>query len=194
MIIKFKKRTRGFGIVEVLISGVIIIIVLGALVVLARNAINNSQYVQERAQAVNLAQEGMEVVRQMRDSNYIDKNSYATTSWRTMVTGNPTKDFAYNTYYYIGFNSNPVAMRFRLVKAAAPAISLGGNNFYRTVYFTDIKSSNILKFPKDVSNTTGANAVADGVVVKVTVKWPDNSATAHSVEIEELLTNSRFQF
>lgn len=189
MIIQFKKRTRGFGIIEVLISGVIIIIVLGALVILARNAINNSQYVQERSQAVNLAQEGIEIVRQIRDSSYIDSKS--NTSWRSMVSVPNTdidNNFEYNTPYYIGFNFSQFAMRFRLIKIPT-SISLGGNTFYRTVSFTSIDGSQVLPTsPIDINNN-GNN----GVVVKVTVTWL-RSTGEHKVELEELLTNSRFQF
>lgn len=189
MIIQFKKRKKGFGILEVLISGVIIIIILGALVVLARNAINNSQYVQERAQAVNLAQEGMEVVRQIRDTNYIDQTP--TTDWRSVVcgAGNSFSFFQYDNListYYITYRSDS---RFCLVGGAPPAITIGGKSFYRKISFSSISGSPVLTIPTpDVSN-----AGANGVVVKVTVYWPNPSGD-HKVEIEELLTNSRFQF
>jgi len=185
MMIKIKKRTSGFGIIEVLISGVIIIIVLGALVVLARNAINNAQYVQERAQAVNFAQEGMEIVRQIRDTNYID--GVPGTTWKSINESPPTEfSTAANNAYYVSYS----ASRFKLISAASPpAITIGGKSFYRTVSFSSISGKSILTIP----DNPGAGT-ANGVVVNVTVSWPDTSTTAHKIELKELLANSRFQF
>ena len=80
------KHKKGFGILEVLLAGIVIVIVLGSLVFLARNTLNSSIYLSQKAQATFLAQEGIEIVRNIRDSNYIDSNNK--TQWDTLLIDN----------------------------------------------------------------------------------------------------------
>ena len=183
-----KKRLRGFGILEVLISAVIIIIMLSALVLLARNAINNAQYVQERIQAVSLAGEGVEIVRQIRDSNYVDGKN--TTQWNSMVKKlNNLDPFVTGKDYYIKYDSLAFIYQFCLTTTPTDGLTtINEVDFNRKITFTDISGSNVLKLPSDVSNL-GENAV----VVTATVSWSSRGAS-HSIEIKELLANSRFQF
>lgn len=83
-ICKLSSKKKGFGLLEVLISGLIIIMILAALVMIARASMNNNQYMQKRAQALYLAQEGIENVRYNRDSNWID--GLPDTAWNSMST------------------------------------------------------------------------------------------------------------
>jgi len=76
-------KKLAFGLVEVLLSGAVIIIILGALVMIARAAFNNDLYLQKRAQAIYLAQGGLEIVRQIRDSNWID--GYNDSQWDNLT-------------------------------------------------------------------------------------------------------------
>lgn len=197
MIIKFQKRKRGFGILEVLISGVIIIIILGALVVLARNAINNSQYVQERSQAVNLAQEGIEIVRQIRDTSY-----YSANNWNQMVCNSTENrldltvlapDISYRFKWYSPSPGNKTNLDawFCLEPGTGTGVNLAGNNFYRTVRFYNIggSGSQILSDPTNKVKNNGVN----GVIVEVVVTWPTASGD-HNVNIRELITDNKFQF
>lgn len=64
---------RGFGLIEVLLSTAIFIVVVGSLVALSRMAIRNAILATHRTQAFNLAQDGIETVRQMRDTNWLDE-------------------------------------------------------------------------------------------------------------------------
>ncbi|OGD65621.1 hypothetical protein A3F08_01095 [Candidatus Berkelbacteria bacterium RIFCSPHIGHO2_12_FULL_36_9] len=74
---------RGFGLLEVVVASGILMIVIGSSVTLSRMAIKNSVISLERVQAYNLAQEGMEKMRQIRDSNWIDNNS--STQWNDQL-------------------------------------------------------------------------------------------------------------
>jgi type II secretory pathway pseudopilin PulG len=85
------KMSRGFGLLEVMISGAVIIIILGSLVLVAHAAINNNQYMQKRAEATFLAQEGLEMVRQIRDSNWIDRSASNCTS--DCTSSNPQTNY-----------------------------------------------------------------------------------------------------
>lgn len=179
------KKSNGFGILEVLMAGVVLIIVLGALVMLARTAIKNSQYMQERAQATNLASEGIEIVRQIRDSNLIDGNSL--TGWNTMENQGV---FKYDVDYYVTFNtdaSDPDLGHYRLVQGAYDITKIDNVSFLRKIKFYNIANYDLLMSPTDVSND-GKN----GAIVEATVSW--SSAPTHSITIRELITNSRFVF
>ena len=92
---------KGFGLLEVLLAGLIIIMMLSALVIVARAAIQNSIYLQQRSQATFLAQEGMEIVRQIRDTNYVDGDNK--TKWNTLTKNNyrTPPDVGEDDEYYI---------------------------------------------------------------------------------------------
>ncbi len=65
-------RKQGFGLLEVLFSTTIFIVVVGSLVSLSRLSLRNSFITTHRSQAFNLAQDALETIRQMRDTNWID--------------------------------------------------------------------------------------------------------------------------
>lgn len=83
--------SKGFGLLEVMISATVIIIILGALVLVANASMRNNQYVQMRAEATYLAQEGIERVRSIRDSNWIDQDP--NTKWDNLTLNTTTTGF-----------------------------------------------------------------------------------------------------
>lgn len=179
---------KGFGLIEVLLSAVIIIMMLSALVFLARTAISNSIHMQERAAAINLAQEGMEVVRQVRDSNYIDKKSE--TQWNTFIGSASDKQPSSGTLYGIT-NDLDVSGRFRIIDTYSVPIVIDNTTYYRTVQFTTLAGKDLLGKPTAV-NSSGNNAY----MVSVKVYWPQSPASnpRNQIEIKELITNSRFVY
>lgn len=62
---------RGFGLLEVVFSTALFIVVVGSLVGLSRLSLRNAVLSTHRSQAINLAQDGLEIVRQMRDTTWI---------------------------------------------------------------------------------------------------------------------------
>lgn len=65
-------ESSGFGLLEVLISASILALIAGATVGLASTAVNTAVLGANRTAAQQLAQQGVEMVRQMRDTTYID--------------------------------------------------------------------------------------------------------------------------
>lgn len=63
---------HGFGLLEVLISASILALIAGATVGLASSSLNTALLGANRTAASQLAQEGVELVRQMRDTTYLD--------------------------------------------------------------------------------------------------------------------------
>lgn len=64
-------RTRGFTLVETLVALSILLIAVVTPISLIGDSLHKMYYARDEAIAVNLAQEGIEMVRQVRDSNMI---------------------------------------------------------------------------------------------------------------------------
>jgi Tfp pilus assembly protein PilV len=129
------KTRRGFGLLEVVFSTAIFIVVVGSLVGLSRLSLRNAVLSTHRSQAINLAQDGLEIVRQMRDTAWIQGPKVAGQApgkaWLTYpncVGGYPATgveltnaDYAicYDTTNFTG--SNPA--QFGVKKMTAPSCS-----------------------------------------------------------------------
>ena len=197
---KINKRTKGFGIIEALIASVIIIVILGSLVFLARSAVVNATYMQQRSEATALAQEGMEVTRQIRDTNMVSANASA--GWSHFVGTNATDKISTGTYYYI-----PISLTnnqfFRLVtNSTNTSVSIAGINYFRQIQFTNIHTSSSQLLKNCTQGVTTVDCSNDlepnGYLVIVDVYWPYNASSgtlpSNKVEINGVITNARFGF
>lgn len=182
------RKNKAFGLLEVLLAGVIIIIVLSALMVVARSAIDNSVLLQQRAQATYLAQEGIELVRQIRDSNYVDGSAF--TKWNTLIGLNFKEEIEYGKEFVISETTLPQRICAGEPVANNPnmdgVINIDGTEFSRKVVFLPAVGS-----LNDPQLKYDSDAVSDqSFKVKVTVSWKSKLANKQ-IEIETLLTNSR---
>jgi len=180
------EEAKGFGLLEVLISAVIIIMILAALVFIGRAALSNNEYLSERAQAIYLAQEGLELTRQIRDTNWIDGDN--TSKWDTLqltdgnwanTTGTGTKKFVYN---------DPKA-RIVLEAVAAPVyeeVTINEVSFRRRI--------NIYSVSAPLLPTASVPALRT-YSMKVTskIEWTF-SGQPKEIEVSEILTNWRPDF
>ena len=70
---RIQHSQRGFTLLETLVAiSILLIAVVGPMSIIGRS-LPQSAYARDHAIAVNLAQEGIEAVRQKRDSNMLDK-------------------------------------------------------------------------------------------------------------------------
>lgn len=185
---------KGFGLMEVLISAVIIIIILSALVTIGRMALSNSEYLAERAQAIYLAQEGLEMTRQIRDTNWIDGNS--DTKWNTLYSSTntcvPTADNPCNySITYVPDVADLTLGRIQLTSAAPgfKTIPINSVNFkqqIRIASITGFSQSQLLPSP-------GTDLKPYAIKVTSTVTW-NFSGQNKSVNVSEFLTNWRPDF
>jgi len=187
---------KGFGLLEVLLAGVIIITVLGALVLLGRNTINNSTYNQQRTEALFLAQQGIEMVRQIRDSNYIDGNS--DTNWNYFVSlaltegglgprdPNATPELERNYKLCRTFSNlaDGGLRRLVLVDVNDPRCSTTDRFYTRKIIFHDIGNEIFTKPLREEA------AKSNGYKVEVRMEWSFNGSNK-SLVINELIANSR---
>lgn len=181
-----KKYSPAFGLIEVLISITIIAIIMAALVGIARMVLTNTVQTQEKSQAVRLAQEGIEIVRQVRDTGWIDRDN--TTEWDTWVYNSGTWS-ASNGDFEIAFNSTVPTdssyNRYYLQSTSGDGalIVLDGSNFYRKVRVENV--TNLV--PGETSTGSGVSINTYAKKVTVTVLEPSGKTVA----ISEIMTNWR---
>jgi len=188
------KIKKGFSLLEVLLSGVIIIIVLSSLIVIGRNTIDNSSSLQRRLQATYLAQEGIELTRQIRDTNYLDSNNK--TSWSDLVYNKTNQNFEkpnFNNTTSYGLSLESSLERY-ILNNSVETIALDGTDFTRKITFKESSGSFALS-PIEYNGDTLSDSDIKKQAVKVIaeVSWDDKKAKKKIV-IEELITNSRQAF
>lgn len=190
--------SKAFGLVETLIASAIIIVVVFALTAVSSITLAGTRRTQEHAQAMNLAQEGIEVARQIRDTNWIDSDR--TTSWNKLVATNQSAPVwtipALNSGYSVSFidSGSPQISRLFLstagiggVAGAGQKITLDGSDFVRK-----IKSETVgeLLPGVDCSGSTPNDKSVCAIKITSTVKTPSGA----DVSVSEVLTNWRPNF
>lgn len=171
---------RGFGIIEVLVAAGIIALVGGGVVTLNNSVLRNTALLADRLVAFEWAQEGIEVTRQIRDSNLIDEDP--ATDWKCFNPGISPPPAAANNFD-CGFND--------------PLLTAGRT--YRLDLSTDqsrwvlIEGSETSQFPANqltreirVLPTTPADPQKR--LIKVTVKFSFGSR-AEQVTLSTIVSN-----
>jgi Tfp pilus assembly protein PilV len=186
-------KSGGFGILEVLLAGVIIITMLGALVILGRTVLNNIALANQRMQATFLAQQGIETVRQIRDTNYIDGDN--STQWNSLVSTNSGVTLNKPSEYAGDFFSDQFVTKFYNNTKRTYLAEKSGNNgdfttqdnitYTRTITFKKVDNMSIAGI---VASTDSEDRV---FTVTCTVSWNNGDK---SISIDELITNSHPNF
>ncbi|OQA04136.1 MAG: hypothetical protein BWY68_00496 [bacterium ADurb.Bin400] len=201
-----RQLKRGFGVLEVLISAAIIAIILGALVSIGRASVASSKLSLQRTQASYLAQEGIEILRQIRDSRWIDGDTR--TTWDDFMVNadpiianylerpvNPVSSLTGTVRYYIDPNNNAYQTWYFNYGSGPLIIKLNESAVDTTDPFNTTEFSRTVVFSKVgglLPDGGEANIVASKNAVKATVivSWVYNGA-AQSVTASEILTNWR---
>ena len=160
--------------------------ILSSVVFIGRQAIVNSTYLQQRAQAIYLAQEGLEQVREIRDTNWIDREPK--TEWN---------DWAYDGSNYIVPSGNYIfkymdgIKRVMLskdldVSPTGEIVTVDKQNFKRYVEVTNVSSTNVLPG----SGENDVHKDINSLKVTVRIKW-SNGGINRETNVSEILTNWR---
>lgn len=181
---------KGFGVLEVLVASTIIITILGGLVTIGTMAIGTNEKIAQKAEATFLAQEGIEMVRQIRDTNWVDESA-KNTNWDSLVlnsSGNKVRP-DYTTAYYLSqdcFDRESGCILQTAIKDDKSRDVYGNITYARTVRFEEVTD---LAQDAD-TNSDLSKTPANLLKVTVTVAWLTNQ----SVSVSELLTNWRPNF
>ena len=175
-----KKRATqmGFTLIEVLVASTILAFATAAVLSLSRFSIqaNNSSF--ERTQAYFLVQEGLEIVRSIRDNQSLDRR---TNNWVTILPGQSVSEVWRPVW-------DSLAGRWQLANGSEdlqldPSASL---HFVRTIKFETVPALPGLIGPDGTVLPTG---VTDNIRrVTVEVRW-DLAGTPTTVSGSTLLSN-----
>jgi len=152
MVIKInmlKDNQKGFSLLEVIVAVFIVAVGLVGILTLANMSLKGASTSKMKLIASGLAQEGIEVVRDIRRSN---------TEWDDWYSGVSNGDYRvqYNSANLMSFSETPLKLD---TNSGLYQYSSGDDSsFYRKITLTKIS--------------------ADEVKVVMEVKWPDNTLTA----------------
>lgn len=169
---------KSFGLIEALIAGGILTLVASGAVVLNAQVVRNTALLADRLVAFEWAQEGLEIVRQIRDSNLIDGNPE--TDWQCFNPDGvniPGCGIILNQPYHTELTTN--ARRWKLVSGAQT------NPFEpRNLYTREIRilSTN----PTNPGTLTGADP--EKRLVRVTVSFQFGGRT-EQVTLATIISN-----
>ena len=180
----FKPKNSGFTLIEALIAAMIIIVVSAGVVVLTFLNLRNAVINKHRLQATWLAQQGVEGLRQVRDTHWIDKNpnNYWDTDPNNTETSIDPEVKGVNCNVVAPLPPNLITCNvkdssdFFNDDLTTTGADKDNNFFTRTITIT----------PKDASKPTESNSIT----VKVEVKWSDYGHDRNAT-INTKLTNWR---
>jgi hypothetical protein len=160
-------KSAGFGLAEVLLASGVLIMVVASIVALSRFVIRGYALTASRTQALYLSQEGVERVRNIRDSYWIDND--------------PTTDFAalppIGVTYPCVVTWNGSTGRWRML-AGTESLTVGGVIYERRI--------DVIKVP---AGTLGDPDLDQNTIhVMVIVTWQEGGRT-HTVTTDTYLTN-----
>jgi len=191
-----RQHKNGFTLVETLVACAILVIVCGALLTINLVITKNLAFARGRAIAYNLAAEGIEGARQIRETNLID--GQGGTNWNTFVCNNATAPYLRKptisgstiTYYTLTsgtfsncYGTNPIIIFVPDANSHGEDISVGGLKFNRKIYFVSSGVNPPILDPAG-QDTTEDNAIR----IVVDINWTEG-VYSRSVEVRELLTN-----
>ena len=199
---------KGQTLLELIVALSILIVALVATIVLIVSSINAGKQDRNKLIATSLAREGIETVRNIRDSNWLDP---AVVDWDDgLLTG------ANNYAIPIIDGTSPTSLYFTVagfsdanteIKSSnnffiqGNSLSGGRTSFYRMIYISSIchNDSDTESIATDINNNDACGAGDHigfsnkvGIRVVVEVRWPSDSSNK-SISIEDRLYNWQAQ-
>ncbi len=148
---KLPTTKSGFGILEALVASGIIAIFAGGVVILGNMALRSVVINKHRLQAAYLSQEGVELVKNIRDSNWVDENK--NTGWNSGID-----DSGGNSRY---LDQDTTTDKWELI-SGDKTIILNKVSFTREIRITNPTNSDL----SDVLKERAAD-------IEVKVRWDD---------------------
>ncbi len=120
-----KKSERGFSMLEAIIASGVLMVGLTAVMTLLTVSIMSGRVTTQEYQASNFAREGIEIVRNQRDSNWLAYDTDSVTEWNEGL------------YFFDGFNYDYTAVATMSVSTADERLHFSVNNFGDTCAASD---------------------------------------------------------
>ncbi len=165
------KRDRGFTILEILIAIFILVTAIIGIYSTFPRIIVATSIISSRLTAAYLAQEGIEIIRNMRDANWL-KNPTDPTKWNIGLTGCTS---GCEADYTTGAVDQTTALR----SYTGALLDIDANNFY------SYSGGSPTKFKRKITVTSTAT---DVLQVSVLINWEDRGKP-YNFTAEEKLYN-----
>ncbi|MDP1629309.1 MAG: prepilin-type N-terminal cleavage/methylation domain-containing protein [bacterium] len=104
---KLKSNKEGFSLIEVIVSITVFLMAMIGVIALISLNITHAALLRNRLIAANLAQEGIEVVRNIRDNNFLAQEVASTTPWDLNLNYGNNWRVEYNSLVLFGSGGNP---------------------------------------------------------------------------------------
>ncbi len=156
-----EKLSKGFTLVEALVALVILTMALGPALILSSDITNTASVIQNDLIAANLAQEGVEVVRALRDTNWFNRSAFNT----GLADGIYRIEWNSGSMIALGANP-PLKVNNGLYNYSAGTDTI----FRRTVTITNV-NTNEIRVVSDVTWTERANRARDIKVESHLFNW-----------------------
>lgn len=157
------KLQSGFTLVEAMVSLVILTVALGPLLYLSNSSVNSAYIIRDDMIGSGLAQEGVEVVRNMRDANWLHNLSF----------DNGLADGTYR----VEWNSSSL-----LAISTNPYLKIN-NGLYNYSLGTDTQ------FKRTITIAHPANKNGQELQVTSTVSWQLRGGSTKTIQAEDHLFN-----
>lgn len=178
----------GFTLLETLVALILIVSAIVGPFTLATRGIFNAKFAKNKLVALNLAQEGMEIVRHLRDTNVINGNDWRGLSCPVPAVCSRIDDGEFNVD---ASNSLPGQANALQGGVITPLLSNPATGLF------DRQSGDATSpsFTRTVAITSGAQSdpevpTADQMMVVVTVQWSE-SGVNRDISLRELFYNWR---
>lgn len=200
-----QKYQQGQGLLEAVVATAIIVGGISGVIALAGNQLRASNITTQQVVAVNLAREGVELVKNIRDSNWLEYQ-HVSNGWRTGLNGIANDFdgvFAYSSTtkkwsidFAIDDWDEPETTLYRDAQSSSPTYGMyqenlpAGANFSATpyrrmVFLKQICANDVNDFRASGTCPTNSHV---GYRVLVEVQWDDQTGT-RSIQVEERMYN-----
>ncbi len=164
-------RKEGFTIIEVMMAIFVLTVAVGGSFALIQQTLVSASINQQKLIAYYLAQEGIEIVRNIRDSNWLEKRSVPDIPWDDGISEDLPID--QSRKYLAAYNES------ELISFGDTVLNLDEDGFYS--YSPETPT----RFKREITIT---KTDIDSFKVSVKIQWSERGRT-HNVEVVDHLYN-----
>ena len=168
---KTRYMKNSFTIIEVMMAIFVLTVAVGGSFALIQQTLVAASLNQSRLTAYYLAQEGIEIVRNIRDSNWLEKRSIPTIPWDDGIADNLSVGQSQN---YLTVYNEP-----ELISFEDRVLNLDEDGFY------SYSAGTPTRFKREITIQKTSD---DSFEVSVKVQWTERRRT-HNIEVTDLLYN-----
>jgi ATP-dependent protease HslVU (ClpYQ) peptidase subunit len=162
---------NSFTIIEVMMAIFVLTVAVGGSFALIQQTLVSASLNQSRLTAYYLAQEGIEIVRNIRDSNWLEKRSVPDIPWDDAISDNLSD--GQSQKYLVDYNE------LELISFEDKVLNLDEGGFY------SYSAGTPTKFKREITITKISN---DSFEVSVRIQWSERGRT-HNIEVIGYLYN-----